>query len=128
MPLKTAHELGLTEEEHCALVKVLAALDDGRLNSEFGIRFNMESWGGYCGSACCIGGSAEAISGLRPGTLSASSGALAFKGNRELQNLFFPYHHIHGFGAWKATPKQAAKALRHYLTTGKEDWAGALRD
>jgi hypothetical protein len=45
------------------------------------------------------------------------------RGNYALHDLFYPKR---GRGwAWRATQEQAAKALRYYLTTGKEGWNAA---
>ena len=124
MPFKTATELGLTQPQYCALVKTLVALEKGRLWQDFDIRFNMEHWGGECGTTCCIGGSAEALGALPHGSLADAASQLSRYGFRyDLQNLFYPYHCK---DAWDATQKQAAVALRHYLTTGKENWNMAM--
>lgn len=124
---KTATELNLSETHRCALIKALAYLEAGKLDHEeiepHHIRFTMRKWGGSCGTACCIGGSAEALGGLEYRTLGQ-----ACKTNKRLGELFYPggWPHLFDPGAhhkgWNATPKQAATVLRGYLTTGKADW------
>jgi hypothetical protein len=79
-----------------------------------------------CGSACCIGGwvqhcnpntrtmrLAEAVQTIAPD--------VAFD---ELDLLCFP---LEGSPAWKATPKQAARAVEIMRDTGKCDWDEAMK-
>jgi hypothetical protein len=126
MSFKTATELGLTEPQYCGLVKTLVALEEGKLDHENENKpwldrdlpksFHMAHWGGSCGTVCCIGGTAEAL--MRDNLFN--------QGNAipdELYNLFFPGHTKE---AYRASTKQAAVALRHYLTTGKENWKMAM--
>lgn len=124
--LKTAKELGLSHEQYCGLVKTLEALESGKLDhkNEYIKRFNMNRWGGTCGAVCCLGGTAEAIM-KSEGKLKRGFGYRP----TELDNLFFPYHTPrveNKKSAWRASTKQAAVALRHYLMTGKENWAMAM--
>jgi len=125
MSFKTATELGLTEPQRCGLVRALAALESGQLAYEdrWIDTFNMGQWGGKCGTACCLGGSAEVFGRLTQHELHHQSNQLSRIGNQELRKLFYPHHHIHAF---HATTKQGAAALRHYLTTGKENWQMAM--
>lgn len=134
-PFKSAKELGLTQEQWSALVKLSGMLERGEikhipsgtiyynkskdsqkhvLDAET-IRFNMCNWSdailldGKCGTAACLGGSAEWIAKKRlfgnyPGYPDA------------LENLFHPSH-----DDWnELTPDIAAKALCHYLKTGHD--------
>lgn len=121
MPLKSAAELGLTEDQRCALVKTLIALEDGRLKEEHSIHFDMATWHSpdvrhdyHCGSVCCIGGTAELLGGVSLKRCTV-----------ELHSLFVPDTRIKD-NPYEATTKQAAVALRHYLTTGKENWKAAM--
>lgn len=76
--------------------------------------FNMNTWStpviakGDCGSACCLGGTAELLAG-KP---------LFSQGDYPdaLDSLFHP-----NLPNWELmTPEQGAKALKHYLTTGDD--------
>jgi len=124
MPLKTAAELGLTGPQYCWLVKTLVALEEDRLVEDHRIHFDMGTWCDTdhsvvphgCGSVCCIGGTAELLGG---------PGARIVPRPPVLQKLFFPAARMEN-NPYEATTKQAAVALRHYLTTGKEDWKMAM--
>lgn len=138
---KSAADLGITEPQLSALQKTLVLLETGKLrhitdddakirvrNSwrEAGVEprfdgnFNLSTWGmeASCGTVACIGGTAEAITGVsfdgwmdRPGS--------------GLNNLFAP-NEI-STELWSAvTPAQAATALRSYLTTGDAKWHEAV--
>ncbi len=132
---KTDNELGISFEQWEALIKTLYYLENNKLKHhkfiknehggmESGLvshhnlypptipkRFNMAFWNSgeqECGTVCCIGGTAEALSGVNFSVVPD-----------QLENLFYPYM----LNNWhRITPKQAAKALRHYLTTGETDW------
>jgi hypothetical protein len=134
--LKTAKELGLPEEHYCALVKTLDALENNKIRHvtrmqlanwpfesvtkirTFDKMFSMRAWkSGYaCGTVACIGGTAELLGGV-----DMEDGAV---GGDELNDLFYPDGCE---GAWDATPKQAAKALRNYLMTGEARWEEAMK-
>lgn len=127
---KSPEELGITPSEHNALVLTLDALERGEIqhvycNEEisstgrsqlFTGHFNMLHWSEKfpeCGTIACLGGTAEMLGNLPSGTLM----------NQELDDLFFPeidtdYNVI--------TVDQAAQVLRHYLTTGKQNWKEVL--
>lgn len=144
---KSAEELGLTHKEWAALITVLPLLEhdvirhapeaSDRLNfRSLGRRgrgrgkpvFNMESWNENldCGTAMCIGGSAEQFGKLKPQQLSCKADDLEDNGNRALHDLFYPYE----IGSsWRnLTPQMAACALRHYLTTGQPGgWTHAAK-
>ena len=127
---KTAHELGIRDEQLDALQKVLVLLETGKLThtpadhsnykiypeAPFTGHFNMAAWRQEtdCGTVCCIGGTAEAISGIRFND--------DYDENEELCDLFHPPHFREG----KITTAQAAIALRSYLTTGEAHWALAV--
>lgn len=120
--LKTAKELSLTQAQYCGLVKTLEALESGKLDHENDERihdFDMSVWD--CGTARCIGGSAE----LR-GRCSIKATAWAFDREGERVPLYYLFYPEHVNGAYSATTKQAAVALRHYLMTGKENWKMAM--
>lgn len=138
---KSAAELDLTEEQRNALIATLNLLetrtiihlpddaetedaDDQTPRTAF---FNMSLWGGLedypivfegrCGSVACIGGTAEIIAGKR-----------IFEEAREqevgvpIRDLFF------GYVDDAVTTEQAARVLRHYLTTGVVDWSSVQAD
>jgi hypothetical protein len=133
---KAADELGITEEQIEALIKTLVMLETGKLihNTHESIRqytrneedapftghFNMACWryATPCGTAGCIGGTAEMIVGR---------GVFDYYDDQEggdaLDRLFSP----RGMKDWaKITPAQSAIALRSYLTTGDARWDLAL--
>lgn len=126
---KTALELGISDAQFQALIDTMNLLETTGspfkfdMNNWFSIPDDdMERYGGLvsrharyqtgehpCGTAACIGGTAEAISGV------------SFKGKRtpRLYNLFFPYSVM----VWRLiTEEMGAKALRNYLTTGYANW------
>lgn len=102
----SADNLGISEAHRCALLKTLALLEAGVLDdeNEHTAGFSMGVWGD-CGTVCCIGGTAEAISGLDFRSLSFQP---------QLAALFCPP----GWSSGRDTTKQAAIALRGYLETG----------
>ncbi len=116
----THTELGVTAEEHTALIKVLGMLERGELvHDPFGDRvpngFCMVTWGASCGTTACIGGWVAAlneVSQIEYVNISRS-------GN--LRDLYWP-----SGNAYDATPAQAAFALRSFLSTGKPNWAEAM--
>ncbi len=75
-----------------------------------------------CGTAACIGGWANALTGERGSALT-----LFFTDRGidyiEANDLCFPYDYPL---AWHATPQQAARAVRIIGETGKCDWPAAL--
>lgn len=134
----TADALGLTVEQHTALIKTLALMDSGKLThvlaedggswgTEFSGGFNMDVWATYsdCGTVACIGGTAELISG-RP--VHELFGLNHWKLPTQLRELFYPglVCNNEDFDYKKITVAQAAVALRSYLTTGAADWESAL--
>ncbi|MBR0868901.1 hypothetical protein JQ633_00915 [Bradyrhizobium tropiciagri] len=133
---KSADELKISEAQKDALIKTLVLLETGKLihaspddedffinNSweeaglkpRFDGRFNLGTWAATanCGTVACIGGTAEAISGVRfHGWMDRLDG---------LRDLFTPQ--CLSFREWsKVTPTEAATALRSYLTTGDARW------
>lgn len=129
---KTATDLGISEVERDALIKVLGMLERGEL--VHGARsmkdhptrlrvFNMGDW--HCGSAGCLGGWTEYVGGLEQLSLHERS-----YNSEGLHQLFYPD------GAGFCTPlemsnistQQAAHALSNYLTTGEPRWDLALAE
>lgn len=143
---KTAKSLGLAEEHYCALVKALVELESGRIKHGpdasvgpgFGggkvTSFNMGIWrsatqvrGTVCGTVCCIGGTAEVVSGLAMFTLSNVAEDRGEKSG--LHRLFYPYELDDVIDDWdQITLPQATRALRNYLTTGKPKWREAVKE
>ena len=140
-PFKSAKELGLTQKEWEALIAIIPLLEhdvirhapEGSHQTAAVKRakpvpvFNMSTWHQNlkCGTAMCVGGSAEHFGKLRTGQLDQKSNILAGMGDYALHSLFYP----HEIKRWsRLTPQMAAVALRHYLKTGRDDsWKVALR-
>jgi hypothetical protein len=134
----TAQALGLGEDELVALIATLALLEGGRVRHlpDVGVYesywdavppapkfFNMNHWAVEahgCGTACCIGGTADALLGRRHFEQRAHQ--LADQGRTQLLDLFYP-HSFRGYDYSRITPAQAAAQLRKYLTKGTHDWA-----
>jgi hypothetical protein len=128
---KAAANLGLTETQKAALMKVLVLLETGKLvhmrdpSHEyiggpfmFSGHFNMDSWSvrHECGTIACIGGTAELVGNLQEDELDAAASRY-----QPLHELFYPF--LAQMRDWSAiTPAQAAIALRTYLTTGNARW------
>lgn len=80
-----------------------------------------------CGTASCIGGTAQVLFGLDTATevylfLSDTEDdqGVVDEDWTTLHDLFFPHEgHIY----WNATPEQAAKVIRHLVATGKVEWS-----
>lgn len=130
---KSAEQLGLKQPEWEALIKTLTLMEAGAIihattdMKQAGKRveghlFNMSNWKDYyqCGTVCCIGGSAEVFGNLRHQSMDKASKRLYREGNLNLHNLFFNWE-------GSPSPKEAAVALRGYLTTGKTDWSFMLQ-
>ncbi|MGM4987379.1 hypothetical protein [Tardiphaga sp. 841_E9_N1_2] len=125
----SAAELGITEPQRDALQKTLVLLETGHLRHvaidaltegdeyRFSGEFNMASFAfrHTCGTACCIGGTAQMVSGVRFSGCSRPDA---------LETLFYPDQHTIPMS--EITVPQAARALRSYLTTGDAKWAEAV--
>jgi hypothetical protein len=128
---KTAADLGISEVELDALIKVLGMLERGELKhtESYGdlayeaplgaiVGFNMSSYygEGTCGTVCCIAGWAEVVGRLPRNSMAETA-------NQGLSALFLP-----GIGKCleDIRPDKAAIALRSYLTTGDANWAEAF--
>ena len=124
--LKTAKELKLKEDVYCALVQALDVLENQRWPEH---KFDMAHWWNgrswwwregredakhECDSACCIGGTAEAI--VRKHGMVRD----ACRVTPALYELCYPSPA--GYNPYSATQAQGAKALRNYLMTGKANW------
>jgi hypothetical protein len=131
---KTAAELGITDEELEALVKVLGMLERGEIEAApHGVSFfHKFAWSprlpkpkffgmadevavSHCGTACCFYGWARYISG--------NERLFCFYEGRErddaLRALFFPSR---SKAINCSDPELGAMALRNYLTTGYANW------
>lgn len=126
----THTELGVTAEEHTALIKTLVLMETGKLIHERDIpagsksdtgaftgHFNLGWWREHhesCGTICCIAGTAELI-----GNVSFDN----WTRNEGLAELFAPTSDL----VWDdVSVAQAAFALRSFLSTGKPNWAEAM--
>ncbi len=114
---KTAADLRIADVELDALIKVLGMLEREEIAPE---QFNMCR---YCGTACCLAGWAYIASGeIAFPEVADNTPRSPAHGNDGLSTLFCSRL---GLGL-RATPSQAAIALRSYLTTGDANWAEAL--
>ena len=123
----THTELGVTAEEHTALIAVLGMLERGELvhssrNHSIPDGFNMGTCGYSCGTTACIGGWVAALVGKDQVNYVHSH----FCGS-PIRSLYWP--NKDGIPEDKysgITPAQAAFALRSFLSTGKPNWAEAM--
>lgn len=135
-----AEDLGIKEEDRCALIKTLAYIEAGKIKhlprNNWGKRFgkdilqqlrspsadeplqgehifNMMSWRNRydCGTVCCLGGTAEMLKGCSVDKFQSPEMADLFG---LVGNSYLSMDHM--------TEKHGAAALRNYLTTGKAKW------
>ena len=123
---KTATELGLTEPEYCALVKVRAALADGSITDN---QFNMSDWWEpgekQCDSIGCIGGWANTFGradhinmDYTYCRINARSAEERREPESNPEELFYP-----PYRDWnKIKPRHAIKAIDNFLMTGEPKW------
>lgn len=85
-----------------------------------------EHSGHPCGTACCIGGHANALLGgkFRGATMDALV-ALTGIPDQAASLICYPDSYKHP-NPYHSSPKQAARLLRHYAETGEVDWAFAM--
>lgn len=102
----TAEALGITEEQHTALVKTLGFFERGEVPPE---KFDMRYW---CGTACCIGGWVEQLTGVNIDMGEPAS----------IQPLCYPETDA----LFCTDPAKGAHALRNYLTRGDADWRSVM--
>jgi hypothetical protein len=121
---RTAKELGLSEVEVEALIRVLGMLERGDIARE---EFHMGRFRYDCLTPACICGWAYHISDGRAfGELSSNYGPMIlFRRFSESIIDLFRLRAKRGSGG-DITPAQAAIALRNYLTHGEPRWAEAL--
>lgn len=145
---KTAEDLGLSEKERDALIKVLGMLERGDLvhintgRSKFPMSdvpngFNMAHIGHRteCGTIGCMAGWARFVSDdyllfqhcwvgdfARASPTADALRMLFLFGTRDSAMTLKSVH----MRSSDVTPEQAAHALSNYLTTGAADWAGVL--
>jgi hypothetical protein len=122
-----AEALGITEPEVRAMIKVLGMLERGELqhvpNAPRSRRpitngFCMDTW--ECGTAACIGGWVQRVSGI--------SMEGRWREFPAIDHLFYPEEMNDDALLSKMTDGAAAIALRNYLTTGEPRWAEALAE
>jgi hypothetical protein len=121
-PFLSAEKLGITEEQKCALVKVMVALGDGTITEQ---EFYMPVWKerGYlvgdrsrhhCKTVACIGGWAETLGKVNMRHTGGGQG---------MDDLFHPPG-----VEWRAIGAvEAIRAIQNYLRTGDPDWRGAMK-
>ncbi len=134
-PYKTAQELNLTPDQYEGLVRTVKYLRENTKlfkYEEIALRptyrlknfvFSMNWWNfaptPKCGTARCIGGTAEYLmkkvlwKNQWPG------------GNTTLHEIFYPDNVD---GAYYASPSQAADVVENYLLTGQDTWAEVIGD
>jgi hypothetical protein len=131
---KTPTDLGISDAEFEALVKVLGMLERGEIkeapeDAGFECVFDLEEEPKFfrmrttnavaeCGATCCILGFAWFVSGTKELFRGCTSRL------HSANELFFPSRDA----AWSGKPEQGAIALRNYLTSGEPRWAEALAD
>jgi hypothetical protein len=142
---KTAVDLGISEKEHGALIQVLGMLERGELQlvrlARGGLTatipngFNMIALGekNECGTVGCLLGWARFVTddhGLFTRCwMEDSPEADALRDTflwKDLECLSLMKYL--GMSTADVSPTQAAHALSNYLTTGKPDWAEALKE
>lgn len=126
---KAPQELGVTEDEFCALMKVAEGLQDGTMvhtTTADQIKeavvagkkpFNMGHWRNKldCGTVCCIGGLAGFHEDdIRVRTTVRSDGVRM----RKYRDLFYPP----GRDWANIQPAHAAKAIINWAKTGDPQW------
>ena len=145
--MMTAEQLDLSPELHNALIRVLNGLESGKLrhggrypHSEARMVFNMgivaEPIGESCGTVACIGGWAYALMhGTKKDGIwqfdhdAAGDFLYELPSETQLNELFYPGRlsgYCDGYDYDAITSKQAAEALRNYLTTGFPKWTEIL--
>jgi hypothetical protein len=121
-PFMPATDLGITEVERDALIKVLKMLESGQISDD---QFNMSILMNDCHTVGCLCGWANIVSDGKafPGVDGRLSQASATLGNlpSELKKLFWTGI-FNIFRLWRPTTEQGAAALHTYLTTGKSGW------
>jgi hypothetical protein len=131
---KTAADLGISDAELDALIKVLGMLERGEITEN---HFHMARFWMECGTVGCLCGWANQISGgaafpeLNASTTEIS---LFFRMPDAARALFTmgmgsdspERTGLNVFVQRRARPHHAATALRSYLTTGEANWAEAL--
>lgn len=126
----SAKELGLSEEMHGALVKLLGMFERGEIPKE---KFTMWSVGKpttdpECGTAGCILGWASGLLGVN--ALPHDKWLEWYEMHKtdwQSNRLFYPSFDGSMLG-YHANTTQAARALRNYLSTGKPKWLEVMAD
>lgn len=125
---KTYEELGITAEEHAALIATIGVLEQEQIILDMGQSCNVQPPGVYdsfhvptppCGTNCCIGGTMSILmqNGMKlPDLITPEMGAIAAKfvndredDNRGLHALFWDET------SPDTTPETAIKAIQAFL-------------
>lgn len=120
---KTAADLGITETEQDALIKVLGMLERAELRyaeggeTECENGFNIGTQGKGCGTPACIGGWVARLMGIDEGRYvdSYMPDFSERRPDKALSGLYWRYPKDVGVD-------EAATALRSFLTTGDARW------
>lgn len=136
--MKTAEQLGISEEKRAAIEMVGRMLERGEIvhrpvmsysqHLPEGRWFCMSYWRAGrkaegCGTAACIGGWVEELTGLTFESGSVEGYGLCVENNVALDELFYPkavdnYTNIRS--------EHAARAVRNYLDHGEARWEEVL--
>lgn len=129
----SAKKLGLKAKERQALVEVLEGLErgwfmhsypDDDLGYDIGLAFNMTDFD--CGTTACIAGWCDVLYQTKFARKMDKFGRPGSK-HCNLEDLFFA-RGAEAIDFEDITPKQAAMALRNYLSTGKPHWGMVVED
>jgi hypothetical protein len=139
---KSSADLGITDPELDALIKVLGMLERGDLAFQrvkplknFKPKndhcFNMGPYlvEAECGTTGCIAGWAYLVSGGQTFKFASNRRGDVVSAHRTLPSDLFDLFHCGEVSMekrYKITPSQAGAAVRSYLSTGKANWAEQL--
>lgn len=125
--------LQITQQEHAALQQVLRMLESGEisdLNPDKDVRYQFVRKGLWmatssattaCGTTACIGGWVAAF-------MKVGMDTYVFRYHENSIEADSPLHELYwGNIEETTTTKQAAQAIRNFLTTSNPDWKTVLR-
>lgn len=133
--MKTAAELGLTQPELDALVRVRGRLSEGKIafaldtSTGSGARFNMtfSFIAQECGTIGCIAGwVGYDLAGGERYEANRRTDRLLDNSDGGLWSLFYPDVEYSRWGS--IVPADAVRAIDNFLSTGEPDWAGVLAE
>ena len=111
-PYLSAQALGIEPWEREKLIALIGPLSRGEL------AFDMRNPKYHCGSACCIGGWVDAVTGDMDSMTRASN-----TNNHPLRKLYFPqFSGTFARNPFDATGPEGAKAIVNFLTLRDPCW------